>query len=120
MLFERAVARRRASSRAASAIAVEIDGADRVLIRELREHGAHDFAYVSLVVAEIIEQRFQGGVSDLQLGRIQLQSVRRFSGLDEVWVVVHMGQLYAATGMGASRRRPGAARSDRTPHSQSL
>ena len=37
-------------------MAVEVDRSDRVLIRELRKHAAHDLAYVSLVVAEIIEQ----------------------------------------------------------------
>ena len=73
----------------AGQLALEIDRADVVLVGELREHFADDALHVALLVAEVVIERLERRVGDLQLRRGQLEAEGRLVRADEVRVVRH-------------------------------
>src|SRR5207248_8045279 len=82
-----------------------IDRADLVLSRELLEHGRDHILDVALLVTEIVEQRLQRGVDDLQLGGGQLQPVGDLAWLDQF--AGHLRtQRYPGRPASANRPRP--------------
>jgi hypothetical protein len=50
-------------------LAVQVDGADFVLARKLREHRFNDLLDVALLMTEVVVERLQRRVDDLQLSR---------------------------------------------------
>ena len=73
---------------------VELDRPDRVLVGKLLEHLVDDPQHLALVVAEVVEQRSQRGVGDLELRRGQLQ------------VIVELGRLLRCPSPRRSRALP--------------
>jgi len=59
-----------------------------VFLGELVEHLAHDVVHDALVVAEIVEERLKGCVSDLELGGCEVEPVGDLVGPNQVKLVV--------------------------------
>ena len=61
---------------------VEVDGANRVLVRQLVKHFVDHANDVGLIVPEVVQQRFERGVDDLQLcwGELDVIPDRRRHG----------------------------------------
>src|SRR3954467_10469327 len=73
----------------AGELALEVDRADLVLAGELGEHLAHDALDVALLMAEVVVERLQRSVRDLQLRGGELEGEGRLVGADEVGFVRH-------------------------------
>ena len=88
---------------------VELDRADRVLVGELVEHLVDDAQHLGLVVAEVVEQGAERGMSDLELRRGQLQVVVELGaplGSSEPWSLTLVLQPVAGAGSGSWRPPP--------------
>ena len=59
-----------------------------MFLGELVEHLAHHVVHDALVVAEIVEERLKGRVSDLQLGGREVEPVGDLIRPDQVELVV--------------------------------
>src|SRR5262249_39836086 len=57
---------------------------DVVLVGQLVEHFEDDLLDVVLLVPEVVEQRLQGGVDDLELSRREVEPEGDFAGLNEI------------------------------------
>src|SRR6478735_10507552 len=75
---------------------VELDRPDGVLVRKLLEDLVDDPDHVGLVVAEVVEQRAQCRMRDLELRRGQLEVVMELSSLRSVGAFVAHGFKYTA------------------------
>jgi hypothetical protein len=75
-------------------LVVELDRADRVLVGELLEHLVDDPQYVGLLVPEVVAQRVQRGVGELELRRSQLEVVVEL-GLRTLLVFVAHARAFA-------------------------
>ena len=96
----RQVRARLAGRARAAQFAIEVDRAHVVLRRQLVEHGLDDIEDVSLVVAEIVAQRLQRRVDDLQLGCGEVQVEGDLAGLDQIQILF-VGHRQNPTACGA-------------------
>src|SRR5215213_2489775 len=76
------------SAKALGAAPRDVDRTDRVLVGELVQYLADDLVDVSLVVAEVVQQRLQRRPGDLQLAGGQVEPVGDLVRADEVKLVV--------------------------------